>query len=100
MSLKKKTGGANLPPGPPAERERVQIDCLRNLASWLIDAKGFIGKIVFIVNWLKNLFTQERALKLEAMSRFCEDKISQEILSNGVKRSNSLDRYESRELQG
>lgn len=39
--------------------------------------------------------SKERALKLEAMSRFCEDKISQEILSNGVKRSNSLDRISS-----
>lgn len=36
--------------------------------------------------------SKERAQKLEAMSRFCEDRISQEILQNGVKRSNSLDR--------
>jgi len=36
--------------------------------------------------------SKERAQKLEAMSRFCEDRISNEILGNGVKRSNSLDR--------
>jgi hypothetical protein len=39
--------------------------------------------------------SKERAQKLEAMSRHCEDKISGEILGNGVKRSNSLDRLTS-----
>ena len=37
---------------------------------------------------------QERAQKLEAMSRTYEDKLTQDILGNGVKRSNSLDRWE------
>lgn len=36
--------------------------------------------------------SKERAQKLEAMSRTYEDKLAQEILGNGVKRSNSLDR--------
>jgi len=36
--------------------------------------------------------SKDRAQKLEAMSRVCEDKLAQEILSNGIKRSNSLDR--------
>jgi len=36
--------------------------------------------------------SKDRAQKLEAMSRVCEDKLAQDILSNGVKRSNSLDR--------
>ena len=37
---------------------------------------------------------QERAQKLEAMSRTYEDKLTQDILGNVVKRSNSLDRWE------
>jgi len=36
--------------------------------------------------------SKDRAQKLEAMSRVCEDKLAQEILSSGIKRSNSLDR--------
>ena len=39
---------------------------------------------------------QERAQKLEAMSRTYEDKLAQEILGNGVKRGNSLDRISHR----
>ena len=40
--------------------------------------------------------SQERAQKLEAMSRTYEDKLAQEILGNGVKRGNSLDRISHR----
>jgi len=36
--------------------------------------------------------SKERALKLEAMSIICEDRLAQDVLSNGLKRSNSLDR--------
>jgi hypothetical protein len=39
--------------------------------------------------------SKDRAQKLEAMSRVCEDKLAQEILSSGIKRSNSLDRVTS-----
>ena len=39
---------------------------------------------------------QERAQKLEAMSRTYEDKLAQEILGSGVKRGNSLDRISHR----
>ena len=39
---------------------------------------------------------QERAQKLEAMSRTYEDKLAQDILGGGVKRGNSLDRISHR----
>ena len=39
---------------------------------------------------------QERAQKLEAMSRTYEDKLAQDLLGNGVKRGNSLDRISHR----
>ena len=44
-----------------------------------------------------NIFVfQERAQKLEAMSRTYEDKLAQDILGGGVKRGNSLDRISHR----
>ena len=36
--------------------------------------------------------SKERAGKLEAMSQQYEDKLSQEMLQNGIKRSSSLDK--------
>ena len=46
---------------------------------------------------LNNIFVfQERAQKLEAMSRTYEDKLAQDILGGGVKRGNSLDRISHR----
>ena len=52
------------------------------------------GRGVFINKPKQILFYQERALKLEAMSRTYEDKLAQDLLGTAVKRSNSLDRYE------
>jgi len=42
------------------------------------------------------ILSKERAQKLEAMSRTYEDKLAQELLGNGVKRGNSLDRISHR----